>query len=139
MVFWNKIFKKQKEEENKTGEDSGKKARVSEKKENSVSPVKGEAGKKSLYDFAGILKNSHITEKTSNAAKENKYVFSVARKANKVSVKQAVEERYEVRVERVRIINLPPKKRTRGRIIGWKPGLRKAIVALRAGQTIEIQ
>ncbi|TSC76352.1 MAG: large subunit ribosomal protein L23 [Parcubacteria group bacterium Gr01-1014_33] len=87
----------------------------------------------------GVLRRPHITEKTSNAAKENKYVFAIAAGVNKPMVTHAVESRYNVSVETVNIVNLPSKKRMRGRQIGWKQGLRKAIVQVKEGQTIEIQ
>ena len=71
----------------------------------------------------------------------NQYVFNVFPKANKIEIKRAVEKLYNVTVERVRVINIPPKKRRLGRTEGFRKGLktgyRKAIVALQKGQTID--
>ena len=87
----------------------------------------------------GILKNTHITEKTSSAASENKYVFSVSKNADKKQIKQDVEAKFGVAVERVNVINLPDKERRRGGIRGWKPGIKKAIVKLKEGEKIEMK
>ena len=87
----------------------------------------------------GILLAPHITEKASQAAGHNQYVFRISERANKTDVKRAVEVKYGVDVEAVNIVNLPGKERHRGRQIGWKPGHRKAIVKVKEGQKIEIQ
>lgn len=87
----------------------------------------------------GILLYPHVTEKTSLQASLKKYVFAVAKSANKAEVAQAVEKRFSVSVESVHVINIPSKQRRRGKQIGWKPGMKKAIVELAEGQTIEIQ
>ncbi len=89
--------------------------------------------------IAGVIRVPRLTEKTSGAAKENKYVFSVSTKSNKGEVRRAVEARYGVNVEAVNILNSPGKERRRGRQIGWKPGFKKAIVTLPLGQKIEVQ
>ena len=131
MAFWNKFLKKQEKEESKDA------APVSnskiEKPLRSAAPSQSPSARKTQ----GVLVKAHMTEKTNNAARENKYVFAVAKHANKKAVKEAVEERYKVKVEYVNIINLPYKMRTRGKQIGWKPGLKKAVVAIKEGQTIE--
>ena len=69
---------------------------------------------------------------------KNKYVFRVARTANKRQIKIAVEEAYSVTVKKVWTINVKGKMRQLGRTTGWKPGYKKAVVELKAGQTIEI-
>lgn len=94
---------------------------------------------KTGFGLFGVLQKAHVTEKTSLAASENKYVFAVSKDANKHQIKQAVEGRYGVGVKSVNIINLPGKERRRGNIIGWKPGMKKAIVKVKEGEKIEIQ
>ncbi len=85
-----------------------------------------------------LLKNPHVSEKATNLAKEKKYVFKVAPKANKVQIKKAIEELYGVEVSAVNIINTKPKARQLGRISGVVPGYKKAIVQLAEGQRLDI-
>ena len=51
-----------------------------------------------------------ITEKSSVAMAEDKYTFDVDTRANKTQVKIAVEEIFDVKVDKVNIINYKPKK-----------------------------
>lgn len=85
-----------------------------------------------------ILKSPHITEKATDLTKKNQYVFKVFPKANKSETKKAIEGLYGVDVISVKIINIPPKKRRLGKISGWKPGYKKAIIGIKEGQKIEV-
>lgn len=85
-----------------------------------------------------IMRRPRITEKAGIIGGQNKYIFEVYKNANKPEVKKAVEKIYGKEVERVHIVNIPPKKRRRGRIEYYKPGLKKAIVTLKEGETIEV-
>ena len=85
-----------------------------------------------------ILKAPHITEKATNLAEKNQYVFRVWQKANKNEIKKAIENLYKVKVMDVKIINVPAKRRRLGRISGWKKGFKKAIVRIKEGQKIEV-
>jgi large subunit ribosomal protein L23 len=85
-----------------------------------------------------ILKEPHITEKATDLTNYNQYIFRVYKNANKIQVKKAVEEIYNVDVVNVRIINTKEKKIRLGRFEGTKPGFKKAIVKLKEGQKIEI-
>jgi large subunit ribosomal protein L23 len=117
------------------------KAPVKKEKKTEVKPavVKAPAVKGKRTDFAwGILKKAHITEKATDLTAENKYIFNVFPKKNKQEVKEAVEQIYGVDVLGVNMINIPPKKRRMGRLEGVKPGYRKAIVQIKAGQKIEL-
>jgi len=80
----------------------------------------------------------HITEKATDLSEKNQYVFKVDRKANKNEVKKAVEDLYKVKVQDVKIINIPAKRRQVGGISGWKKGYKKAIVRVKEGQKIEV-
>lgn len=129
-------FKKKKEE----GVEEIKKE---EKKKEGDFSKKAEAADKKLSGFAyGIIKEPQITEKATALAGLNQYVFKVYPKANKIEVKKAVEALYGVKVEKVRMIHSPAKKRRLGRFEGWKAGLskgsKKAIVSLVKGEKIEI-
>lgn len=79
-----------------------------------------------------------ITEKSLDKTADSVYTFKITKSANKKEVKKAVEEIFKVEVEKVNILNLPAKTRTRGRIRGKKSGFKKAIVQLKKGQKIEL-
>ncbi len=87
---------------------------------------------------AGLfLVRPHITEKASVLKDRGVYVFRVAKAANKPAIKKAVEELYKVQVTAVKIINAPSRQRRVGRNLGRRPGYKKTIVKLAAGQKIE--
>ena len=67
----------------------------------------------------------------------NLATFAVDRRANKLEIKQAVEQLFDVQVKRVRTMQQQGKKRRVGRIIGRKPAWKKAIVELAEGHSIE--
>jgi large subunit ribosomal protein L23 len=79
-----------------------------------------------------------VSEKSYSHIPERKYTFRVHKDAHKTQIRQAVEELFEVKVERVNIIKVQSKPKRRGLIRGTRPGWKKAIVQLREGQTIEI-
>ena len=85
-----------------------------------------------------ILKTPHVTEKATDLVKKNQYVFKVYSRANKVEIKKAIEDLYGVDVLGVKVINLPPKRRRLGKIMGWRKGYKKAIVRIKEGQKIEV-
>jgi large subunit ribosomal protein L23 len=62
----------------------------------------------------------------------------VHKDAHKTQIRQAVEELFEVSVVSVNVVKMPAKPKRRGMIKGTKPGWKKAIVELKAGDTIEI-
>jgi large subunit ribosomal protein L23 len=79
-----------------------------------------------------------VSEKSYSHIPERKYTFRVHKDAHKTQIRQAVEELFEVKVQRVNIIKVQSKPKRRGMIRGTKPGWKKAIVQLREGETIEI-
>jgi large subunit ribosomal protein L23 len=79
-----------------------------------------------------------VSEKSYSHIPERKYTFKVHKDAHKTQIRQAVEELFEVRVQRVNVIKMQPKPKRRGVSRGTKPGWKKAIVQLREGDTIEI-
>lgn len=85
----------------------------------------------------GTLVVPYITEKTTAASAHGWYAFRIQPSANRVAVKKAVEDRYGVGVEKVRILFRRPKKIRLGRIEGRTPGFKKAMVKIKAGQSIE--
>ncbi len=86
-----------------------------------------------------IIKRPIITEKSMELVeKENKYTFVVDKRANKIQIKKAVEELFEVTVLSVNVLNLKPKKKRVGRYEGYKNEVAKAIVTLDKEDNIEI-
>ena len=85
-----------------------------------------------------VLMHAHITEKASNCADINQYVFKVVKSANKQEIAKAVENYYGVKVEKVNVLNASEKRRRRGKGFATKPGYRKAMVTVKKGQTIEV-
>jgi large subunit ribosomal protein L23 len=79
-----------------------------------------------------------VSEKSYNLIDENKYTFRVHKDAHRLQVRQAVEELFDVHVESVNIAHVKPKPKRRGMVTGRKPGWKKAIVQIRAGESIEI-
>ena len=77
-----------------------------------------------------IIKKPIITEETSMMAEENKYVFEVDKKANKIEVKYAIEEIFGVDVVSVNTQNVPGKPKRYGRYSGHTNEWKKAIVKL---------
>ena len=85
-----------------------------------------------------VVKEPHISEKSSILAEENKYVFKVEARSNKPEIKKSVEGIYGVNVLSVKIIKAPAKKRRLGKTEGFKKGFKKAVVTIKEGQKIEI-
>lgn len=123
-----KEIKKPKEEE------------VKKKSEKKVSPPsQPQKPKRKATGVASlILKSIHITEKATDLARKNQYVFKVSSDSSKQEVKKAVEEVYGVNVLKVRQIRVKRKRRRLGKTFGWRKGYKKAIVTLKQGQKIEI-
>ncbi len=89
-------------------------------------------------NYRDIIKAPIITEKTSDLAKNNVVVLSVDPKANKTQIKQAVENVFNVKVESVNTINTYAKKKRVGRYAGRANKVKKAIVKLQEGSSIEL-
>jgi large subunit ribosomal protein L23 len=85
-----------------------------------------------------ILIRPVVSEKSYHQITENRYTFKVHKDAHKTQVRQAVEELFDVTVLRVNIIKVQPKPKRRGLFKGTRPGWKKAIVELKAGDSIEI-
>ncbi|MBE6753606.1 MAG: 50S ribosomal protein L23 [Ruminococcaceae bacterium] len=75
-----------------------------------------------------------ITERSMKGITENKYTFEVARSANKIEIKKAVEECFPgTIVAKVRTMNVRGRLRRQGRTEGYTPSWKKAIVTLAEG------
>ena len=88
--------------------------------------------------FSTTLVHPLITEKGTVLAARGTYLFKVRTGATKPEVKKAVEAAYKVHVTRVAIVNTKAKQRRLRYSVGIKPGYKKAIVTLKAGETLDI-
>ena len=78
-----------------------------------------------------------ITEQSMEDLDIKKYVFEVAKDANKVEIAKAVESLFDVKVAKVNTISVKGKKKRLGRSVGYRPDRKKAIVTLEGDKTIE--
>ena|SRR5947209_7381120 len=79
-----------------------------------------------------------ISEKTVALSEAGKYTFRVADKAHKTQIRQAVESLFDVKVLEVRTASVKSKPKRRGQTSGRTRQWKKAIVQVRAGDTIPI-
>ncbi len=87
-----------------------------------------------LYD---VLRRPIVTEKSTSLQAQGKYVFEVARGANKMQIKEAVEKAFNVKVMAVNLSHVRGKVKRLGRHSGMTRSSKKAVVTLAQGQTIE--
>ena len=79
-----------------------------------------------------------VSEKSYEGTTRGRYTFKVHPDSHKTQIRQAVEELFDVKVERVNVIKVQAKPKRRGLFKGTRPAWKKAVVQLRAGDTIEI-
>jgi large subunit ribosomal protein L23 len=82
-----------------------------------------------------VIRRPLITEKSTELRDERNIIaFEVAKKANKIDVKRAVEAQFKVKVAEVRIALVHGKMRRQGKFAGQRPDWKKAYVRLAAGE-----
>lgn len=92
-----------------------------------------------MRDPHTILLRPRITEKgMAHIEDRNQYTFEVARDANKIEIRQAVEALFDVKVVKVRTMNVKGKRRRLGWVTGRTPGYKKAVVQLAPGHRIDL-
>ncbi len=92
-----------------------------------------------MNDLRDVIIQPLITEKSMRVMEENNaYTFEVAPDANKVQIKRAVEQIFNVKVEKVNTMNMRGKKRRLGFTEGKRKDWKKAIVRLHEDDSIEI-
>ena len=91
-----------------------------------------------MNNYRDIIKAPIITEKSSTLAANNVITFSVDVRANKTQIKQAIEAIFNVKVDSVNTVNAKPKKKRVGRYTGKTNKVKKAIVKLKEGSSIEL-
>ena len=79
-----------------------------------------------------------VTEKSTNLSEQNKIVFKVPRKANKINLKKNIEKIFKVNITKINIVNKQNRtKITRGKKVKVQ-GYKKAIITLKKGQSIDL-
>ncbi len=92
-----------------------------------------------MDDLRDVVVAPIITEKSMQQMEENnRYTFQVAPGANKIEIREAIEEIFNVKVEKVNTMNYRGKTRRLGMNEGKRPDWKKAIVRLAAGDSIEL-
>lgn len=92
-----------------------------------------------IRDARQVVRNVLITEKgTVLRESQNQYFFEVARDANKIDIKKAIETIFSVKVDNVRTMQLRGKVKRQGRWVGKRNDWKKAIVTLKPDQKIEL-
>jgi large subunit ribosomal protein L23 len=128
--------------EDKTNKTS--KATKAKKEANVLDMVKDESKKSDkavqLKENTGrahrVLKQYHLSEKTNMLSGNGRYVFVVSNGTNKIEVKKAVETVYDVHVVSVNMISIKGKARRYGKTSGRTSDWKKAVVTLKAGESI---
>lgn len=92
-----------------------------------------------MNDPRSIIRRVLITEKgTVQREKLNQYLFEVARDANKIEIKRAVEVVFSVKVDQVRTQQMAGKEKRQGRFVGRRHHWKKAIVTLKPDHKIDL-
>lgn len=89
-------------------------------------------------DARDIIISPVISEKSYSDAEKGKYTFVVSQRATKPDIRRAVEEIWGVRVKAVNTMQRRGKEVRRRFVKGMRPGRRRAIVTLQAGEKIAI-
>ena len=90
-------------------------------------------------DPRSIIRKVLITEKgTLLRESQHQYFFEVARDANKIEIKRAVEKVFNVKVDSVQTMQMRGKSKRQGRSAGRRNDWKKAIVKLKPDQKIEL-
>lgn len=90
-----------------------------------------------MKDIYQVVDRPLVTEKSMDLAKFGKYTFKVAKEANKIEIREAVEKLFNVTVLKVNTVSVKGKI-VRGRRMGRTPDWKKAIVTLKPGDKITI-
>ena len=89
-------------------------------------------------NYIDSIRNPIVTEKATILSEQNKTVFKVHEKANKINIKKNIEKLFKVNVVKVNIINQKPKLKMKQGRKSLKSGFKKAVVTLKKGQSIDL-
>jgi len=156
-----KFFSRKKDKDTKKEADKATKVKDGKKKEEKVSmkelyedkkhkkidnaaggkedKKEGKSRKARKYGNAyRILVKPLVTEKASAIGVENKYIFAVAPKANKIEIAKAIQEVYGIKPLAINIIKVTGKKTRYGKVAGKRKDWKKAIITLPEGKSIKV-
>lgn len=92
-----------------------------------------------MKDPHTIILKPLITEKSTFATDlNNAYTFRVASDSNRIEIKNAVEDIFDVKVKKVNTLKQRGKRKRIGRSIGFTSGFKKAVVTLQPGYKIDV-
>ena len=100
-----------------------------------------------MMDYTKIILRPLLSEKANMlSSTKRQYVFQVSTKSNKLQIKSAIEKKFEVKVDKVRVMNYKGKMkntsvRSNGKVLrtsGFRSNWKKAIITLLEGQEIDI-
>ncbi len=91
-----------------------------------------------MADARDIIVRPLISERSMLDIEHRKYTFVVDRRANKFQIRQAIEELFGVKVEKVNTMRMLGKMRRMGAFQGRRPNWKKAIIKLAPGQEIDV-
>ncbi len=85
-----------------------------------------------------VIKQPIITERTTDLKQNRQIVFKVDIRANKREIKQAVDELFKTKVERVNTARFKGKPKRMGAHAGRRPSWKKAVVTIKEGEKLEL-
>ncbi|MGQ9745182.1 MAG: 50S ribosomal protein L23 [Dissulfurimicrobium sp.] len=91
-----------------------------------------------MKDLFSVIHSPLLTEKTTfQKERGNQIVFRVAKDANKIEIKKAVEQLFKVKIDAIQTAIIKGKAKRVGRFYGKRSDIKKAIVRLKSGETID--
>ena len=91
-----------------------------------------------MKDYTDIIIAPVITEKSAAQAENNVYTFKVSKDANKIEIKKAIEEAFNVTVTKINTLTTKAKDKRVGKYTGKTKTYKKAFVTLKDGDKIEL-
>ncbi len=91
-----------------------------------------------MKNYTDVIEEVVVTEKSAANAEKGIYTFKVAKSANKIQIKDAVEKTFGVKVASVNTLNTKAKSKRVGRYTGTTKTYKKAIITLKDGQQINL-
>ena len=88
--------------------------------------------------LADVIRRPLITEKATRGIELNQYSFEVDHRAAKPEIKAAIEKMFDVKVVGISTMNPPRRTRRVGRFAGKRSQVKKAVVRLAEGNTIQL-
>tara|TARA_Y100000590_G_scaffold182910_1_gene208415 strand:- start:1481 stop:1774 length:294 start_codon:yes stop_codon:yes gene_type:complete len=90
------------------------------------------------FHYLDSIISPNVTEKSTSLSEFNKVVFKVHKKATKNLIKKSIEKIFKVNVIKINTVNLKGKTKIVRNKKTFKPGIKKAIVTLKKGQSIDL-